>query len=85
MEPNKVKVKKQNRRWGSFSSKGNLNFNWKIIMAPISIIDYLVVHELTHLLHSKHCRDFWETVETIIPDYEQKQEWLRMNGNRMDL
>lgn len=85
VEPNKVKVKKQKKRWGSCSSKGNLNFNWKLIMAPMSIIDYLVVHELTHLLHSNHSRDFWETVETIIPDYEQKQEWLRVNGNRLDL
>ena len=83
VRPNKIKVKKQKKRWGSCSSKGNLNFNWKLIMAPMSVIDYLVVHELIHLLHPNHSREFWDTVETIIPDYEEKQEWLRVNGNRL--
>jgi len=50
VEPNIVRVKKQKKRWGSCSSKGNLNFNWKLIMAPMSIVDYIVVHELTHLV-----------------------------------
>jgi hypothetical protein len=61
-------VKKQKKRWGSCSSKGNLNFNWKIIMAPMSIVDYLVVHELTDLLHDNDSREFWATVGSIIPD-----------------
>jgi predicted metal-dependent hydrolase len=80
VEPNNVVVKKQKKRWGSCSSKGNLNFNWKIIMAPMSIVDYLVVHELTHLIHDNHSRDFWNIVGAIIPEVKDKREWLKING-----
>ncbi len=84
VEPNNVVVKKQKKRWGSCSSKNNLNFNWKIIMAPMSIVDYLVVHELTHLIHDKHSRDFWATVAAIIPDIKEKKEWLKVNGRKLN-
>ena len=84
VEPNMVKVKKQKKRWGSCSSKNNLNFNWKIIMAPMTMVDYVIVHELTHLKHPNHSKDFWKTVEAIIPDYEERREWLRVNGRRLD-
>ena len=84
VEPNNVVVKKQKKRWGSCSSKGNLNFNWKIIMAPMSIVDYLVVHELTHLIYNNHSREFWNTVESIIPKIKEKKEWLRVNGKRLE-
>lgn len=84
-EPNLVRVKKQKKRWGSCSSKGNLNFNLKIIMAPMSIVDYIVIHELAHLKYSNHSKEFWGLVETIIPDYEERQEWLRINGRRLTL
>jgi len=83
VEPNNVVVKKQKKRWGSCSSKGNLNFNWKIIMAPMSIVDYLVVHELTHLVHDNHSREFWATVGSIIPEVKDKREWLKINGRRL--
>ena len=85
VEPNKVKVKKQKKRWGSCSSKGNLNINWRIIMAPMSIVDYIVVHELVHLKHSNHSKDFWQLVETILPDYQERKEWLRVNGRRLEV
>jgi predicted metal-dependent hydrolase len=85
VEPNKVRVKKQKKRWGSCSSKGNLNFNWKLIMAPMSIVDYIVVHELVHFKHSNHSREFWQTVAAVIDDYEQRQEWLRVNGRKLDI
>ncbi|MFW6029301.1 MAG: M48 family metallopeptidase [Halanaerobiales bacterium] len=84
IEPNIVRVKKQEKRWGSCSSKGNININWKIIMAPMSIVDYIVVHELTHLRYNNHCKDFWKSVEAIIPDYKERQDWLRVNGRRLD-
>lgn len=84
VEPNNVVVKKQKKRWGSCSSKNNLNFNWKIIMAPMSIVDYLIVHELTHLIHDNHSRDFWATVAAVIPDIKEKKEWLKVNGRRLD-
>jgi len=85
VDPNMIRVKKQKKRWGSCSSKGNLNFNWKLIMAPMSIVDYLVIHELVHLKHSNHSREFWQTVEAVIGDYEQRQEWLRINGRKLDI
>ncbi|MBM7556774.1 M48 family metallopeptidase [Halanaerobacter jeridensis] len=84
-EPNAIKVKKQKKRWGSCSSKRNLNFNWKLIMAPMSVIDYLVVHELAHLKYPNHSKEFWQLVEAVIPNYEEKQEWLRINGRRLDI
>jgi len=84
VEPNNVVIKKQKKRWGSCSSKDNLNFNWKIIMAPMTIVDYLVVHELTHLKHNNHSKEFWKTVESIIPDYEERLKWLKINGRQMD-
>lgn len=85
VEPNKIVIKKQKKRWGSCSSKKNLNFNWKIIMAPLKVIEYLVVHELVHLIHPNHSKDFWQTVAEIIPDYEKKKEWLRINGRLLTI
>lgn len=79
-EPENVRIKKQKRIWGSCSSRGNLNFNWKLIMAPLPVIDYIVVHELAHLIHPDHSRNFWNLVEKIIPDYKERQEWLKING-----
>lgn len=84
VEPNRIVVKKQRKRWGSCSSKGNLNFNWKIIMAPPPIIDYLVVHELSHLVHANHSKAFWQTVASLIPEVEKKREWLRINARQLD-
>ncbi|MFW5961645.1 MAG: M48 family metallopeptidase [bacterium] len=85
VEPNKIVIKKQKKRWGSCSSKKNLNFNWKIIMAPPAVIEYLVVHELVHLIHPNHSKDFWQTAAELIPDYEEQKEWLRINGRRLTI
>ena len=84
-EPNSIKIKNHKSRWGSCSNLNNLNFNWKIIMAPMSVIDYIVVHELAHLKYPNHSRDFWGLVEAIIPDYREKQEWLRVNGRQLEI
>ncbi len=81
--PGRVKVKRQKKRWGSCSGKGNINFNWKLVMAPMSIVDYIVVHELAHLRYPNHSADFWGLVETLIPGYEDCKEWLRVNRNRL--
>ena len=83
--PNLIKVKKQKKRWGSCSSKRNLNFNWKLIMAPMSVVDYIVVHELAHLKYPNHSKEFWQLVEAVIPNYEEKQEWLRVNGRKLEI
>lgn len=80
-----IRIKEQKSRWGSCSNKGNLNFNWKILMAEDDIIDYLVVHELCHRLHMDHSKEFWDSVGKIIPDYKTKEKWLKENGTRLDL
>lgn len=80
---NKISIKEQKTRWGSCSSKGNLNFNWRVIMAPIEIVDYLVVHELCHLVHMNHSKDFWALVGGILPNYQNHRDWLKANGNSL--
>lgn len=80
---NTVRIKAQKTRWGSCSEKGNLNFNWRIILAPPEILDYVVVHELSHLVYMDHSKNFWNTVSRYIADYEYPRRWLRENGERL--
>ena len=75
--PTLVQIKDQKRRWGSCSQTGVIRFNWKIIMTPVSVLDYLIVHELCHLFRPDHSAAFWEKVQTIIPDYRKKRDWLK--------
>lgn len=77
---NRITIRNQKTRWGSCSSKGNLNFNWRLLMAPIEVLDYVVVHELCHLAYLNHSRQFWQLVGQILPDYENRREWLKSNG-----
>ena len=72
-------------RWGSCSSRGSLNFSWRLIMAPIEIVDYVVVHELAHLFELNHSHRFWRLVKSAIPDYEIREEWLKKCGHTLDL
>ncbi|MFA4828158.1 MAG: SprT family zinc-dependent metalloprotease [Thermodesulfovibrionales bacterium] len=76
-KPKKIIIKNQGKRWGSCSHSGVLRFNWKVIIAPISVLDYVIVHELCHLIHQNHSHDFWHKVGSIIPDYKKKREWLK--------
>lgn len=78
--PKKIIIKEQQRRWGSCSNSGILRFNWRAIIAPISIIDYIIVHELCHLKVKNHSADFWRMVSLVIPDYKKRREWLRNNS-----
>jgi len=68
-------------RWGSCSVSGDIRFNWRIIMAPNAIVDYVVVHELSHLVHHDHSERFWKTIASVISDYADRRQWLRMNGH----
>ncbi|HRT99184.1 MAG TPA: M48 family metallopeptidase, partial [Ignavibacteriales bacterium] len=61
------------------SPKGNLNFSWRLIMAPLSVIDYVVVHELAHLEQRNHSKAFWSIVKMLLPDYEKSNDWLKDN------
>jgi hypothetical protein len=76
-QPTSIKIKNQERRWGSCSKNGEIRFNWKIVMVPASVIDYVVTHELCHLIYPHHSTRFWQKVQSIIPDYKKKREWLK--------
>jgi len=78
--PTSVKIKNQERRWGSCSRNGEIRYNWKIIMAPPSVIDYVVTHELCHLFFTHHSTHFWRKVQSIIPDYKKRRDWLKENS-----
>ncbi|MDE2588887.1 MAG: M48 family metallopeptidase [Patescibacteria group bacterium] len=80
VNPSKILIKDQKMRWGSATKKASLNFNWHILKAPIKIIDYVVVHELCHLKIHDHSQSFWNLVGSIMPDYELRKQWLRLNG-----
>lgn len=76
----RITIRNQKTRWGSCSSKGNLNFNCMLMLAPNEVIDYVVVHELCHRLEMNHSKGFWEKVEQIMPDYKVHRKWLKDNG-----
>ncbi len=78
--PREVKIKNQEKRWGSCSDNGILRFNWKVSMAPISVVDYIVVHEICHLKIKNHSPDFWKLVSLALPDYQKRRDWLRSNA-----
>lgn len=75
-----IKVNSAQTRWGSCSYSGNLNFSWRLIMAPEAVIDYVVVHELVHLEEKNHSRQFWQKVQKILPEYAEHRKWLKENG-----
>ena len=83
--PTTVRVKEQSSRWGSCSSKGAINLNWRLIMAPPEVFDYVVVHELCHLEHPHHQPPFWRRVASIVPDYGRHRRWLKENGQQLTL
>ena len=81
----KIRITSARTRWGSCSSMGNLNFTWRLVMAPPEVIDYVVVHELAHLRVNNHSKEFWKQVERIMPDYKQRLKWLKKNGRKLTL
>lgn len=85
VRPNNIRIKKQKTRWGSCSSLKNLNFNLKLSMAKLSVIDYIVVHEMSHLIHLNHSKDFWNLVKSVLPNYKDEKDWLKHNGRRLTL
>ena len=79
----RITVRNQRTRWGSCSSKGNLNFNIALMMVPANILDYVVVHELCHRLEMNHSAKFWEQVGKAYPEYLSCRKWLKDNGARI--
>ena len=79
----KITLRQQKTRWGSCAANGKLNFNWLLILAPPEVLDYVVVHELCHRMEMNHSQAFWKEVEKILPDYRERQKWLKDNGWRL--
>ncbi|PIS19674.1 MAG: M48 family peptidase [Zetaproteobacteria bacterium CG12_big_fil_rev_8_21_14_0_65_55_1124] len=84
-QPTLIGIKSYRSRWGSCHSDGRIYFNWRLVMAPQNVIDYVVVHELCHLMHHNHSRDFWDQVAKLFPDYKEQRRWLRRQGPFLDL
>lgn len=81
LRPEEVSVLELKNRWASCSAKRpKLNFHWKVMMAPLTVVDYLIVHELAHLKFAKHDAPFWNEVDKVMPDYEKQKEWLKSFG-----
>jgi len=83
--PGNIRVKEMGYRWASCGASGSLNFHWKCMMAPPSIIDYIVVHELCHLHQRDHSDAFWNEIDKVLPDYKERKNWLRLHGVKLDL
>lgn len=84
-KPSAVQIKEQKKRWGSCTYDNKLLFNWRCIMARKEAIDYVVVHEMSHMVHKNHSPAFWQVVETIMPNYKLEKKWLKENVINMDL
>lgn len=80
---NKITIKDVKGRWGSCSSRGNLNYNWRIILAPEPVLVYLCAHEVSHLRHMNHSPDFWAVVASVCPDHMALRKWLKKNGEQL--
>ena len=80
VEPARVQIRDQRSRWGSCSTRGTLSFNWRLVLAPFDVLDYVVVHELCHLREPNHSRRFWKLVEQRRPDWRAQRDWLHEHG-----
>lgn len=85
VKPHDVRIMELKNRWASCSDKGTLNFHWKCMMTPLTVLDYIVVHELVHLVHTRHTAAFWNEVDKLIPDYQERKQWLKFNGSGLSL
>jgi predicted metal-dependent hydrolase len=83
--PAKVHVRDLGYRWGSTDRRGHLYFHWRVAMLPVHMIEYVVAHELTHLVEREHTDSFWRRLERLVPDYEARRRWLEREGARYDL
>jgi predicted metal-dependent hydrolase len=84
-EPRGVRIQDLGYRWGSGGRRGQLYFHWRVAMLPHSMLEYVVAHELVHLIERSHNAAFWERLTRLIPDHAERQAWLREHGGRYDL
>jgi len=82
---NKFRITGAKKRWGSCNTKANIFFSWRLIMTPLPVIDYVVVHELVHIEEKSHSKVFWNRVGSILPDYRERRRWLKDNGHLLFL
>jgi predicted metal-dependent hydrolase len=82
---NKLKISEMRYRWGSCTPNNNLNLNWRIIKAPILVVDYVIVHELVHLIEPNHTPEFWNILSIQVPNYLKAKNWLKFNGHLLEI
>lgn len=82
-KPRSIRISDSKMTWGTCDSKQQLTFNWRLAMAPREVIDYVVVHEMCHMVHLNHDRSFWRLVGKIMPDYKSKEDWLALSNWKM--
>ena len=85
VQPGEVLVKDLGYRWASCLPSGAMHFHWKCLMAPLTVIDYIVVHELCHMRHRDHSEAFWNEVDKVLPQYRERKEWLRQRGAHLNI
>ena len=85
LKPASIRVMELQNRWGSCTAKGAINLHWKCAMLPLSVLDYVIVHELAHLEDKNHSPKFWRAIEKVMPDYDEAKKWLKFNGAGMSL
>jgi predicted metal-dependent hydrolase len=81
----KIRITSARTRWGSCSASGTLSFTWRLVLAPLEVVDYVVVHELAHLKIKNHSKTFWAAVAALLPDYKRRVAWLKANGKFLTL
>lgn len=84
-KPTSVKVLELQNRWASWTPNNGLNFHWKCAMAPVGVLDYIITHEMVHLIHPNHSPEFWNELDKKMPDYRKHEQWLKTNGVKMAL
>ncbi len=80
LQPSKISTRSYKARWGSCNARGEVQFNWQLIQAPSNIIDYVIIHELSHLKHLNHSAHFWQLVSQYYPNYQSARHWFKQNG-----
>ncbi|MBU3196397.1 M48 family metallopeptidase [Clostridium algidicarnis] len=83
--PKDIVVKEQKKRWGSCTYDNRLLFNWRCVMARPQAMDYIILHEMCHIVHKDHSKNFWNLVESIMPSYKEEKQWLKINGHKLTL